>query len=37
MPVRRLEAGELRMEVWVEESKAKFEMITNEGAKVGIV
>lgn len=26
MPVRRLEAGELRMEVWVEESKAKFAM-----------
>jgi mitotic spindle assembly checkpoint protein MAD2B len=24
IPVRRLEAGELRMEVWVEESKAKF-------------
>jgi mitotic spindle assembly checkpoint protein MAD2B len=37
VPVRRLEAGELRMEVWVEESKAKFEMITNEGAKAGIV
>jgi mitotic spindle assembly checkpoint protein MAD2B len=37
VPVRRLEAGELRMEVWVEESKAKFEMITNEGVKVGIV
>lgn len=26
MPIRRLEAGELRMEVWVEESKAKFAM-----------
>jgi mitotic spindle assembly checkpoint protein MAD2B len=37
VPVRRLEAGELRMEVWVEESKVKFDMITNEGAKVGIV
>jgi mitotic spindle assembly checkpoint protein MAD2B len=37
VPVRRLEAGELRMEVWVEESKAKFEMITNEGAKAGSV
>lgn len=37
VPVRRLEAGELRMEVWVEESKAKFEMITNKGVKVGIV
>ena len=24
VPVRRLEAGELRMEVWVEESKEKF-------------
>ena len=24
VPVRRLEAGELRMEVWVEESKAKY-------------
>lgn len=24
VPIRRLEAGELRMEVWVEESKAKF-------------
>lgn len=24
LPIRRLEAGELRMEVWVEESKAKF-------------
>jgi len=37
VPVRRLEAGELRMEVWVEESKAKFEMITNEGAKAGSI
>jgi mitotic spindle assembly checkpoint protein MAD2B len=37
VPVRRLEAGELRMEVWVEESKAKFEMMTNEGAKAGSV
>jgi len=27
VPVRRLEAGDLRMEVWVEESKAKFERI----------
>ena len=26
VPVRRLEAGELRMEVWVEESKAKLDM-----------
>jgi mitotic spindle assembly checkpoint protein MAD2B len=26
VPIRRLEAGELRMEVWVEESKAKFVM-----------
>jgi mitotic spindle assembly checkpoint protein MAD2B len=26
IPVRRLEAGELRMEIWIEESKAKFEM-----------
>jgi len=25
-PIRRLEAGELRMEVWIEESKAKFAM-----------
>jgi mitotic spindle assembly checkpoint protein MAD2B len=30
IPVRRLEAGELRMEIWIEESKAKFEM--NRGA-----
>ncbi|RMZ76517.1 hypothetical protein DV738_g4884, partial [Chaetothyriales sp. CBS 135597] len=28
-PVRRLEAGELRMEVWVEESAAKSAYITN--------
>jgi mitotic spindle assembly checkpoint protein MAD2B len=34
VPVRRLEAGELRMEVWVEESKAKLDMI-NERTKVG--
>ncbi|RMZ84731.1 hypothetical protein DV737_g1019, partial [Chaetothyriales sp. CBS 132003] len=27
-PVRRLEAGELRMEVWVEESPAKFAYVT---------
>lgn len=33
VPVRRLEAGELRMEVWVEESKAKLDMI-NERIKV---
>lgn len=26
IPVRRLEAGELRMEIWIEESKAKLEM-----------
>lgn len=26
IPVRRLEAGELRLEVWIEESKVKFEM-----------
>ena len=26
VPIRRLEAGELRMEVWIEESKAKFAM-----------
>lgn len=26
VPIRRLETGELRMEVWVEESKAKFAM-----------
>jgi mitotic spindle assembly checkpoint protein MAD2B len=36
VPVRRLEAGELRMEVWVEESKTKFDMI-NERTKVGSV
>jgi mitotic spindle assembly checkpoint protein MAD2B len=37
VPVRRLEAGELRMEVWVEESKTKFDMINNERTKVGSV
>jgi len=35
VPVRRLEAGELRMEVWVEESKAKFERIDNGSMKIG--
>lgn len=34
VPVRRLEAGELRMEVWVEESKTKFDMINDERTKV---
>ena len=34
VPVRRLEAGELRMEVWVEESKAKLDMI-HERTQVG--
>ena len=37
VPVRRLEAGELRMEVWVEESKAKFNMMENKSPKVGSV
>ena len=27
IPVRRLEAGELRMEVWIEESRGKFDMV----------
>lgn len=36
VPVRRLEAGELRMEVWVEESKAKLHMI-NERTKASMV
>ena len=27
LSVRRLEAGELRMEVWIEEAKAKFAQI----------
>ncbi len=35
IPVRRLEAGELRMEVWVEESKAKIDKINNRSAKIG--
>lgn len=35
VPVRRLEAGELRMEVWVEESKAKFDLVANGSQKVG--
>lgn len=33
VPVRRLEAGELRMEVWVEESKTKFEIIDQASMK----
>ena len=37
VPVRRLEAGELRMEVWVEESKAKFDMIDNKSPKIGSI
>ena len=37
VPVRRLEVGELRMEVWVEESKVKFDMITNGSPKDGSV
>ena len=36
VPVRRLEAGELQMEVWAEESQAKFDMIT-ERTKVSSV
>lgn len=35
VPVRRLEAGELRMEVWVEESKAKFERLKTRSTKAG--
>ena len=35
VPVRRLEAGELRMEVWVEESKAKLERINDRSARPG--
>lgn len=31
--IRRLEAGELRMEVWVEESAAKFELAAAQGPK----
>ena len=34
VPVRRLEAGELRMEVWIEESRAKLDMVDNKDSKI---
>ena len=32
VPIRRLEAGELRLEMWVEESKAKFDLLDTTGS-----